>query len=118
MTNRFFKRIRDYADVYNKGKVTLEITLKTLKGLNVDEEGLDDRDRAYLTAIIDQFYGGPVGVDNLASCLSEDRMTLENVYEPYLIKSGYIQRTARGRTATTKAYRHLKKGLYSTDENR
>ncbi len=117
ITNRFFKRIRDYADVYNKGKVTLDITLKTLKGLNVDEEGLDDRDRAYLTAIIDQFYGGPVGVDNLASCLSEDRITLENVYEPYLIKSGYIQRTARGRTATTKAYRHLKKGLYSADEN-
>ena len=112
VTNRIFKRIRDYADVYNNGTVTLEITLKTLKSLNIDEEGLDDRDRDYLVTLIDHFHGGPVGVDNLASALSEDRITLENVYEPYLIKSGFIQRTARGRLVTTKAYKHLKKDLF------
>lgn len=112
VTNRIFKRIRDFADVYNKGRVTLEITLKTLKSLNIDEEGLDERDRDYLNTMIDHFHGGPVGVDNLASALSEDRITLENVYEPYLIKSGYIQRTSRGRVVTTKAYKHLKKDLF------
>ncbi|MBP5342581.1 Holliday junction branch migration DNA helicase RuvB [bacterium] len=112
ITNRIFKRIRDYADVYNNGTVTLDITLKTLKSLNIDENGLDDRDRDYLITLMDHFRGGPVGVDNLASALSEDRITLENVYEPYLIKSGYIQRTARGRIATPKAYKHLKKDIF------
>ncbi|MBR4237309.1 Holliday junction branch migration DNA helicase RuvB [bacterium] len=112
VTNRIFKRIRDFADVYNNGKVTLDITLKTLKSLNIDEEGLDERDRDYLTTLIDHFHGGPVGVDNLASALSEDRITLENVYEPYLIKSGYVERTARGRVVTSKAYKHLKKDLF------
>ena len=112
VTNRIFKRIRDFADVYNNGKVTLDITLKTLKSLIIDEEGLDERDRDYLTTLIDHFHGGPVGVDNLASALSEDRITLENVYEPYLIKSGYVERTARGRVVTSKAYKHLKKDLF------
>lgn len=112
VTNRIFKRIRDFADVYNNGKVTLDITLKTLKSLNIDEEGLDERDRDYLSTLIDHFHGGPVGVDNLASALSEDRITLENVYEPYLIKSGYVERTARGRVVTSKAYKHLKKDLF------
>lgn len=112
VTNRIFKRIRDYADVYNKGVVTIDITNKTLKNLNIDEEGLDEKDRDYLRTLIDHFKGGPVGVDNLASSLSEDRVTLENVYEPYLIKSGFIQRTARGRVATTKAYKHIHKDLF------
>ena len=92
--------------------MTLDITLKTLKSLNIDENGLDDRDRDYLITLMDHFRGGPVGVDNLASALSEDRITLENVYEPYLIKSGYIQRTAIGRIATPKAYKHLKKDIF------
>lgn len=116
IVNRIFNRIRDFADVYNKGTVNKEITLKTLKNLNIDEEGLDTRDIDYLTALIDHFQGGPVGVDNMASSLSEDRMTIENVYEPYLIKSGYIKRTSRGRVATPKAYKHLKKGIYQDED--
>jgi len=112
VVNRIFKRVRDFADVYNKGDVSYEITLKTLKNLDIDEEGLDQKDRDYLLTLIDHFNGGPVGIDNLASSLSEDRLTLENVYEPYLIKGGYIQRTSRGRIATPKAYHHLKKGLF------
>jgi len=112
ITNRLFKRIRDYADVYNNGTVTKEITDKTLNSLNIDEDGLDDRDREYLRILIDHFKGGPVGIENLASSLSEDKITLENVYEPYLIKMGYVQRTARGRQATIKAYKHLKKDIF------
>lgn len=112
VVNRIFKRVRDYADVYNSGNVTYEITLKTLKSLGIDEEGLDQKDIEYLSTIIDHFNGGPVGIDNLASSLSEDRLTLENVYEPYLIKGGYIQRTARGRVVTNKAYHHLKKDIF------
>ncbi len=115
VVNRIFKRIRDYADVYNNGVVTEEITLKTLSNLNIDEEGLDDKDREYLLTIIRHFNGGPVGIDNLASSMSEDRLTIENVYEPYLIKSGYIQRTSRGRVATPKAYKHLKEELNTFD---
>ena len=76
--------------------------------LDIDELGLDDKDREYLLTIIKNFKGGPVGVDNLASALSEDRLTIENVYEPYLIKEGFVQRTIRGRIATEKAYKHLK----------
>jgi len=116
VVNRIFKRVRDYADVYNEGAVTYDITLKTLNNLNIDEEGLDTKDIDYLSTIIDHFSGGPVGIDNLASSLCEDRMTLENVYEPFLIKSGYIQRTSRGRVATPKAYRHLKKGIYNYED--
>lgn len=111
IVNRIFKRVRDYADVYNKGDVNLDVTLKTLNNLNIDEEGLDDKDREYLLTIIKHFAGGPVGIDNLASSMSEDRLTIENVYEPYLIKSGFIQRTARGRICTSKAYKHLKQEL-------
>lgn len=112
IVNRIFRRVRDYADVYNKGNVTLDITIKTLNNLFIDSEGLDQKDRDYLDCLIDHFGGGPVGIDNLASSLSEDTLTLENVYEPYLIKEGYIQRTIRGRVATEKAYKHLKKGIY------
>ena len=111
VVNRIFKRVRDYADVYNKGDVNLDVTLKTLNNLNIDEEGLDDKDREYLLTIIKHFAGGPVGIDNLASSMSEDRLTIENVYEPYLIKSGFVQRTSRGRICTAKAYKHLKQEL-------
>ncbi|MCR5564678.1 MAG: Holliday junction branch migration DNA helicase RuvB [Gammaproteobacteria bacterium] len=120
IVNRIFKRVRDYADVTNEGKVTYEITLKTLDNLNIDELGLDDKDRQYLLTIIKNFKGGPVGVDNLASALSEDRLTIENVYEPYLIKEGFVQRTIRGRVATEKAYKHLNikynTGLFSYED--
>ena len=120
IVNRIFKRVRDYADVTNEGKVTYEITLKTLNNLNIDELGLDDKDRQYLLTIIKNFKGGPVGVDNLASALSEDRLTIENVYEPYLIKEGFVQRTIRGRVATEKAYKHLNikynTGLFSYED--
>lgn len=113
VVNRIFKRVRDFADVYNNGVVNLDITLRTLKNLNIDEAGLDSKDRDYLETIISHFNGGPVGIDNLASSMSEDRLTIENVYEPYLIKEGYIQRTSRGRIATMKAYNHLKKDIFS-----
>ncbi len=120
IVNRIFKRVRDYADVTNEGKVTYDITLKTLNNLNIDELGLDDKDRQYLLTIIKNFKGGPVGVDNLASALSEDRLTIENVYEPYLIKEGFVQRTIRGRVATEKAYKHLNikynTGLFSYED--
>ncbi|MCR5741691.1 MAG: Holliday junction branch migration DNA helicase RuvB [Gammaproteobacteria bacterium] len=108
VVNRIFKRVRDYADVTNNGNINYEITLKTLNNLNIDEEGLDDKDREYLLAIINNFQGGPVGVDNLASSIAEDKLTIENVYEPFLIKNGFVQRTSRGRIVTQKAYRHLK----------
>ena len=113
VVNRIFKRVRDFADVYNKGSINLDITNRTLKNLNIDDQGLDQKDRDYLETIISHFGGGPVGVDNLASSMSEDRLTIENVYEPYLIKEGYIQRTSRGRIATPKAYKHMKKDLFS-----
>ena len=120
IVNRIFKRVRDYADVTNEGKVTYDITLKTLNNLNIDELGLDDKDRQYLLTIIKNFKGGPVGLDNLASALSEDRLTIENVYEPYLIKEGFVQRTIRGRVATEKAYKHLNikynTGLFSYED--
>lgn len=121
IVNRIFKRVRDYADVTNDGIITYDITLRTLNNLNIDEDGLDDKDREYLLAIINNFGGGPVGVDNLASSIAEDRLTIENVYEPFLIKNGYVQRTSRGRVVTEKAYKHLgikhKVGIFAYDED-
>jgi len=108
VTNRIFKRIRDYADVYNNSVVTKEITLKTLSNLNIDSDGLDDHDKEYLLTLQDKFSCGPVGIENLASSMSEDKITLENVYEPFLIKQGYIQRTLRGRILTEKGKARLK----------
>jgi Holliday junction DNA helicase RuvB len=109
IVNRLFRRIRDFADVLNKGVIDLKITEKALGKLGIDPAGLDAKDYQYLDALVNQHKGGPVGVENLASGLSEDVTTLEDVYEPFLLKIGFIARTSRGRVATEKAYKHLNK---------
>lgn len=108
IANRLFRRVRDFAQVYNNNEINLEITKMALERLKVDGLGLDEVDIRYLRGIIERFKGGPVGLDALASSISEEPMTLEDVYEPYLIQIGFINRTARGRVATVKAYEHLK----------
>ncbi len=108
IANRLFRRVRDFAQVLNDGHITKEVTQNALDRLKVDELGLDEVDIRYLKGIIERFKGGPVGLEALASAISEEPMTLEDVYEPYLIQIGFINRTPRGREATTKAYEHLK----------
>ena len=107
ISNRLLRRVRDYAEVKAQGRVTKEVADAGLKMLDVDAAGLDVMDRKLLQAVIDKFGGGPVGVDNLAAALSEERDTIEDVLEPYLIQQGYLQRTTRGRVATLAAYRHF-----------
>ncbi|HOP57108.1 MAG TPA: Holliday junction branch migration DNA helicase RuvB [Bacillota bacterium] len=109
IVNRLFRRVRDFADILGDGTITLDITRKALEKLKIDECGLDRKDREYLSTIIEKYKGGPVGLDTIATSISEDPQTLEDVYEPYLIQSGYLSRTPRGRVATEKAYHHLKK---------
>ncbi len=109
IVNRLFRRIRDFADVLNDGVIDIAITKKALDKLQIDEVGLDQKDYDYLYGLIDKFGGGPVGVESLASSISEEVTTLEDVYEPYLLKLGFIHRTPRGRQATEKAYKHLKR---------
>lgn len=108
IANRLFKRVRDFAQVLNEGSINLEITRQALEKLKVDSIGLDDVDIKYLMGIIERFHGGPVGVESIASAISEEVVTLEDVNEPYLMQIGFINRTARGRVATEKAYEHLK----------
>lgn len=108
IANRLFRRVRDFAQVLNDGIITKDIAHDALNRLKVDSLGLDEVDIRYLTGIIERFKGGPVGLEALASAISEEPMTLEDVYEPYLIKIGFINRTPRGRVATPKAYEHLK----------
>lgn len=107
IANRLFRRVRDFAQVLNEGTITLEVASLALNRLKVDHLGLDDVDIRYLKGIIDRFKGGPVGLDAIASSIQEESMTLEDVYEPYLLKIGFINRTARGRVVTEKAYEHL-----------
>ena len=107
ISNRLLRRVRDYAEVKAGGRVTREVADAALKMLDVDPLGLDVMDRKLLLAVIEKFGGGPVGVDNLAAALSEERDTIEDVLEPYLIQQGYLQRTPRGRVATVAAYRHF-----------
>jgi Holliday junction DNA helicase RuvB len=107
VSNRLLRRVRDYAQVKAQGKVTKEVADAALKMLDVDPLGLDVMDRKLLLAVIEKFSGGPVGVDNLAAAISEERDTIEDVLEPYLIQQGYLQRTPRGRMATVSAYRHF-----------
>lgn len=108
IANRLFRRIRDFAQVLNDGVINLEMTKNALDRLKVDERGLDDVDIRYLKGIIERFKGGPVGIEALASAIGEETMTLEDVYEPYLMQIGFINRTPRGRMVTEKAYQHLK----------
>ncbi len=107
LANRFLKRIRDFAEVENQGHITKELAERTLAVLNVDSAGLDKDDRRILLTIIEKFGGGPVGLDTLAAALSEDPGTLEEVYEPYLLQNGLIQRTPKGRVATALCFRHF-----------
>lgn len=107
LCNRLLKRVRDYAQVRGQGVVTIDITQSSLKEIGIDEEGLDDLDRKYLSTIINLHKGGPVGVEAIAASLGEDRTTLEDVVEPYLLKQGFIIRTPRGRLATKNSYQHL-----------
>ncbi|CAM4187891.1 Holliday junction branch migration DNA helicase RuvB [Erysipelothrix aquatica] len=108
IANRLFRRVRDFAQVLNDNLIDLEITQHALDKLKVDSLGLDDVDLRYLRGIIERFDGGPVGIEALAASISEETMTLEDVYEPYLLQLGFINRTPRGRVATPKAYEHLK----------
>ena len=105
--NRLLKRIRDFALVYGKEEIDLDITNEALKRLKVDKIGLDDTDYNFLMSIIDKFNGGPVGIDAIANSIGEEISTIEAVYEPYLLQNGFLIRTSRGRVVTDKAYLHL-----------
>lgn len=107
IANRLLRRARDYAEVRGEGRITREIADLALNMLNVDERGFDHMDRRLLLAMIEKFGGGPVGVDNLAAAISEERDTIEDVLEPYLIQQGFIMRTPRGRVVTDHAYLHF-----------
>ncbi len=108
VANRLFKRVRDFALVEGSGKIDYDITVDSLKRLQVDEYGLDQIDIEYLTALINKFNGGPVGVETIATAIGEEVTTIEDVVEPFLLQEGFIKRTQRGRMATDKAYDHLK----------
>ncbi|GGW49177.1 Holliday junction branch migration DNA helicase RuvB [Alishewanella tabrizica] len=107
IANRLLRRVRDYAQVKANGIVTVEVASAALKMVDVDAQGFDYMDRKLLDAIIDKFMGGPVGLDNLAAAIGEEKETIEDVIEPFLIQQGFIQRTPRGRIATPRAYQHL-----------
>jgi Holliday junction DNA helicase RuvB len=107
ISNRLLRRVRDYAQVKVQGKITREVADTALKMLDVDPLGFDVMDRKLLLAVIEKFGGGPVGIDNLTAAIGEERDTIEDVLEPYLIQQGYLQRTPRGRMATVAAYRHF-----------
>ncbi|WP_273401004.1 Holliday junction branch migration DNA helicase RuvB [Traorella massiliensis] len=107
IANRLFRRVRDFAQVMNDGVVSVDIAKMALDRLHVDSKGLDMVDHKYLKGIIERFKGGPVGLEAIASSIGEEAMTLEDVYEPYLLQIGFINRTPRGRVVTAKAYEHL-----------
>ena len=109
IANALLRRVRDFAQVKGTGKIDIEIAEYALEALNIDKHGLDEVDNKILTTIIDKFQGGPVGLTTIATALSEDPGTLEEVYEPFLIKEGFLKRTPRGREVTELAYRHLGK---------
>jgi len=107
IANRLLRRVRDFAQVRAEGRITREVAVDALALFEVDEKGFDQMDRTILLTVIDKFDGGPVGIDNLSSAIGEERATIEDVYEPYLIQEGFLQRTARGRVATRRAYEHF-----------
>lgn len=107
IANRLLRRVRDYAQVRADGSITLEVVRETLKLLEIDEMGFDQMDRMILLTIIDKFGGGPVGLDTISAAISEESDTIEDVYEPFLIQNGFLNRTPRGRTATPAAYAHF-----------
>jgi Holliday junction DNA helicase RuvB len=111
IANRLLRRVRDFAQVKANGLIDKAVAVDALEQFEVDNKGLDHMDRRILLTVIDKFDGGPVGIDNLSSAIGEEKNTLEDVYEPYLIQEGYLQRTARGRIATRTAYEHFGKKL-------
>ncbi|MFI3239040.1 MAG: Holliday junction branch migration DNA helicase RuvB [Bacteroidales bacterium] len=113
IANSLLRRVRDFAQVKGSGKIDLEIARYALEALNIDKYGLDEIDNKILVTIIDKFSGGPVGLNTIATALGEDSGTLEEVYEPYLIKEGFLKRTPRGREVTPLAYRHLGREQFS-----
>lgn len=114
VANRLLRRVRDMAEVKGDGRLTHQIAKDALQLLEIDELGLDNGDRALLSAIIENYSGGPVGVDTIAALISEERSTIEDVYEPYLMQVGFLERTPRGRRVSAKAYQHLR---YDSDDN-
>ncbi|MFC2129239.1 Holliday junction branch migration DNA helicase RuvB [Bacteroidota bacterium] len=115
IANALLRRIRDFAQVKGDGKIDIEITRYGLEALNIDKSGLDEMDNKILITIIDKFKGGPVGLTTISTAVGEEAGTIEEVYEPFLIKEGYIKRTPRGREVTEIAYKHL--GKYKADQN-
>jgi len=115
IANRLLRRVRDFAQVEGDGIVDVGVAQSAMDRLDVDRAGLDAMDRKYLLCIIDKFGGGPVGVETLCAALSEERDTLEEVYEPYLLQQGFIQRTPRGRVATARALSHLHRDVPPKD---
>lgn len=115
IANGLLRRMRDFAQVLSNGVIDLGIVEHGLKALSVDENGLDEMDNKILLTLIDKFKGGPVGINNIATAVSEEAGTIEEVYEPFLIQEGYIMRTPRGREATDKAYQHLKRERRRSD---
>ncbi len=109
IANALLRRVRDFAQIKGNGKIDLEIALFSLKALNVDANGLDEMDHRILSAIIEKFKGGPVGITTISTAVGEEAGTIEEVYEPFLIQEGYLQRTPRGREATEKAYKQMGK---------
>ena len=107
VANRILRRTRDYAEVKENGEITKKVAMKSLEKLGIDGHGLDDMDRAILSALVEKFSGGPVGINSLSVAIGEDSQTIEDVYEPFLIKKGFIQRTARGRVAEERAFKYL-----------
>ena len=109
IANRILRRARDFAQVKSQGKITEEVASMALDRMGIDKSGLDDIDRRILNSLVDKYHGGPVGLDTLGVSISEDAKTIEEVYEPFLIKEGFIQRTPRGRIALNKTFKYLGK---------
>jgi len=116
VANALLRRVRDFAQVKGSGSINMEIAQYALEALNIDRYGLDEIDNKILCTIIDKFKGGPVGISTIATALGEDPGTIEEVYEPFLIKEGFLKRTPRGREVTELAYKHLGRSLYNRDQ--
>jgi len=112
IANALLRRVRDFAQVKGNGRIDLKIARYALEALNIDRYGLDEIDNKILTTIIDKFNGGPVGLNTIATALGEDAGTVEEVYEPFLIKEGFLKRTPRGREVTDLAYKHLGRSIF------
>jgi Holliday junction DNA helicase RuvB len=115
IANRLLRRVRDYAEVKGEGNINIDIAQKALEMLDVDKHGFDLMDRKLLLSVIEQFNGGPVGVDSIAAAIGEEKGTIEDVLEPFLIQQGFLMRTSRGRIATSKAYQHF--GLKAVEQD-